>query len=101
MCVALPELAGIAVMLVGFHFLRKSNVVGTTAENNRGYLMNNDAIFILSSVGVIVRNCIVLVFAITVRHSMINVISCILFMIEIYYQTILIISLKTIIIKRV
>ena len=88
-------------MLVGFHFLRKSNVVGTIAENNSGYLMNNDAIFILSSVGVIVRNCIVLVFAITVRHSMINVISCILFMIEIYYQTILIISLKTIIIKRV
>ena len=101
MCVALPELAGIAVMLVGFHFLRKSNVVGTIAENNGGYLMNNDAIFILSSVGVIVRNCIVLVFAITVRHSMINVISCILFMIEIYYQTILIISLKTINIKRV
>ena len=99
-CVALPELAGIAVMLVGFHFLRKSNVVGTIAENNGGYLMNNDAIFILSTVGIIVRECIVLFFAVTVRHSIINAISCILVMIEIYYQ-LLIISLKTINIKKI
>ena len=60
MCVALPELAGIAVMLVGFHFLRKGNVVGSVAENNGGYLMDNDAIFILSTVGIIVREYIVL-----------------------------------------
>ena len=60
MRVALPESTRIAVMLVGFHFLRK--VVGSVAENNGRYIMDNDAIFILSSVGVVVRKCIVLVF---------------------------------------
>ena len=99
MRVALPESTRIAVMLVGFHFLRK--VVGSVAENNGRYIMDNDAIFILSSVGVIVRKCIVLVFSTTVRHFTINAISCFLVMVEIYYQTILIISLKTITIKRV
>ena len=69
-CVALPESTGIAVILEGFHFLRKGNVVGTVGENNSGYfsgyLMDNDAIFILSTVEAIVRKCIVLLFSTTV-----------------------------------
>ena len=64
LCVVLISSSGIAVILVGFHFLRKVNVVGSLAENNDGYLMDNDTIFILSTVGVIARKCIVLVCAI-------------------------------------
>ena len=103
LCVVLISSSGIAVILVGFHFLRKVNVVGSVAENNGGYLMDNDTIFILSTVGVIARKCIVLVFSLKIHHSTINVnaLACILVMMETYFQTILIISLKTINIRRV
>ena len=103
LCVALPSSSVIVVMLVGFHFLRKTDKVEIISENTNGYLMDNDAIFILSTVEVIVRKCIVLFFSTTIHDATINVhaLSCILVMIEIYYQTIFIISLKTINIKKV
>ena len=103
LCVALASSSVIVVMLVGFHFLRKADKVESISENTNGYLMDNDTIFILSTVGVIVRKCIVLVFSLTVYHSTIsvNALACTFVMVEIYYQTILIISLKTINIKKV
>ena len=103
LCVALPSSSVIVVMLVGFHFLRKADKVEIISENANGYLMDNDAIFILSTVEVIVRKFIVLFFSTTIHDATINVnaLSCILVMIEISYQTIFIISLKTINIKKV
>ena len=103
LCVALPLPSVIVVMMVGFHFLRKADKVEIISENNNGYLMDNDAIFIMSAVGVIVRKCIVLFFSTTVHHATVNVnaLSFILDILQINYQTIFIISLKNINIKRV
>ena len=62
LCVALSLSSVIVVMLSVFYFLRKANKVESISENTNGYLMDNDAIFFLSTVWVIVRKCIVLLF---------------------------------------
>ena len=102
LCVALPSSSVIVVMMVGFHFLRKADIVERILENSNEYLMDYDAIFILSAVGAIVHKCIVLFFSTTTHDATINInaLACILLILEIYYQTIFIISLRTINIKR-
>ena len=102
LCVALPSSTVIVFMMVGFHFLRKADIVERILENSNEYLMDYDAIFILSAVGAIVRKCIVLFFSTTIHDATINVnaLACILLILEIYYRTIFIISLRTINIKR-
>ena len=50
MCVALSLSSVIVVMLSVFYFLRKANKVESISENTNGYLMDNDAIFFLSTV---------------------------------------------------
>ena len=100
-CVMLPTTVIIVVILTGFHTLRKVDSVASEAENYKGYLMDNDAIYILSSVGEMIYNSIRLAFSITVSHSTVTSVRSVLLMIEIYYQTIFVISLKTVSIKRV
>lgn len=99
--VTLPTTVAIVVILTGFHLLRKVEMTHNVTENYEGYLMDNDTIYILSSVGSMIYNGIGFVYSITVSHSKMNSMRSILLMIEIYYQTIFIISLKTVSIKRV
>ena len=100
-CKALPTILVVVVILKGFHIIRKQETSVSVAENYEGYLMDNDTIYILTSAGAMIYNGIGLMFSITVSHFKVNSLRFTLNMVEIYYQTILIISLKKYGAKRV
>lgn len=94
-CLTFPNLVLITVILAAFHVLRKVDAAESMKERNRGYLMNNDTFYIVSSIGVFFFNSFGLVYSITMNEPGASTARFVLLMIQIHYQTIFIISLKT------
>lgn len=61
-CLIFPNLVLITVILAAFHVLRKVDAAESMKERNRGYLMNNDTFYIVSSIGVFFFNSFGLVY---------------------------------------
>lgn len=94
-CVIFPNLVLVTVIFAAFHVLRTVDAVESMKERNRGYLMNNDTAYIVSSVGVFFFNSIGLIYSIAMNEPGVSTIRFLLLMIQIHCQTVFIISLKT------
>lgn len=94
-CLIFPNIVLVMVILAAFYVLRKVDAVEFMKERNRGYLMNNDTFYIVSSVGVFFFNSFGLVYSLAMNEPGVSTARFVLLMIQVLYQTIFIISLKT------
>uniref|UniRef100_A0A8W8KA89 Uncharacterized protein n=1 Tax=Magallana gigas TaxID=29159 RepID=A0A8W8KA89_MAGGI len=84
-CLIFPNIVLVMVILAAFHVLRKVNTAESMKERNRGYLMNNDTFYIVSSIGVFFFNSFGLVYSLAMNEPRVSTARFVLLMIQIHY----------------
>uniref|UniRef100_K1R5T2 Uncharacterized protein n=1 Tax=Magallana gigas TaxID=29159 RepID=K1R5T2_MAGGI len=85
-CLIFPNIVLVTVILAAFHVLRKVNTAESMKERNRGYLMNNDTFYIVSSIGVFFFNSFGLVYSLAMNEPRVSTARFVLLMIQIHYH---------------
>uniref|UniRef100_A0A8W8KA47 Uncharacterized protein n=1 Tax=Magallana gigas TaxID=29159 RepID=A0A8W8KA47_MAGGI len=84
-CLIFPNIVLVMVILAAFYVLRKVDAVEFMKERNRGYLMNNDTFYIVSSVGVFFFNSFGLVYSLAMNEPGVSTARFVLLMIQVLY----------------